>query len=57
MNWAFDLHLTLQRQSDATAASRLTEIEEAVLESDGFISVTKKSEIPEDYDFQRNDVY
>lgn len=31
MNWAFDLHLILQRQSDAAAASRLSEIEEAVL--------------------------
>jgi ETC complex I subunit-like protein len=30
MNWAFDLYLILQRQSDDAAASRLSEIEEAV---------------------------
>ncbi len=35
----------------------LREIEEAVLESDGYISVVKKSEMPEEYDIQRNDVY
>jgi hypothetical protein len=35
MNWAFDLHLILQRQSDDAAASRLSEIEEAVLKLEG----------------------
>ncbi|GEP60464.1 hypothetical protein RSO01_76300 [Reyranella soli] len=35
MNWAFDLHLILQRQSDYAAASRLSEIEEAVLKLEG----------------------
>lgn len=35
MNWAFDLYLLLQRQSDAAAAIRLSEIEEALLVLEG----------------------
>lgn len=35
MNWAFDQHLILQRQSDAAAAARLSEIEEALLVLEG----------------------
>jgi hypothetical protein len=35
MNWAFDQYVVLQRQSDAAAASRLSEIEEAVLMLEG----------------------
>ncbi len=35
----------------------LREIQEAVLEPDGFISIVKKSELPEEPDMQRNDVY
>jgi hypothetical protein len=35
MNWAFDQHLLLQRQPDATAASRLSEIEQAFLVLEG----------------------
>jgi uncharacterized membrane protein YcaP (DUF421 family) len=35
----------------------LHDVEEAVLESDGFISITKKAEAPEMADWQRSDVY
>ena len=35
MNWAFDLYLILQRQSDAAVESRLSEIEEAMLMLEG----------------------
>jgi ETC complex I subunit conserved region len=35
MNWAFDQYLILQRQSDAAAAARLSEIEEALLVLEG----------------------
>jgi uncharacterized membrane protein YcaP (DUF421 family) len=35
----------------------LREIEEAVLEPDGFVSIVKKNEVPEEPDPQRNDVY
>jgi hypothetical protein len=35
MNWAFDLYQLLQRQSDAATASRLPEIEEALLVLEG----------------------
>jgi len=35
----------------------LSEIEEAVLEPDGFVSVLRRSEMPEAYQSERNDVY
>lgn len=35
MNWAFDQYLILHRQSDAAAAARLSEIEEALLALEG----------------------
>ena len=46
MNWAFDLHLILQRQSDAAAASRLSEIEEAVLVLEGRAGATPVAAAP-----------
>jgi uncharacterized membrane protein YcaP (DUF421 family) len=35
----------------------LHDVEEAVLESDGFISITKKAEAPEMAEWQRSDIY
>jgi hypothetical protein len=35
MNWAFDQYLILQQQSDAAAAARLSEIEDALLVLEG----------------------
>ena len=48
-----ELKHILRRQS----IMELSEIEEAVLEPDGFVSVLRKSEVPERYESERNDVY
>jgi uncharacterized membrane protein YcaP (DUF421 family) len=48
-----ELKHILRRQS----IMELSEIEEAVLEPDGFVSVLRKSEMPEVYQSERNDVY
>ena len=46
MNWAFDLHLILQKQSDDAAASRMSEIEEAVLLLEGRAGARTTSPAP-----------
>src|SRR5205085_12193620 len=48
-----ELRVVLRRQG----IHDLHEIEEAVLESDGYVSVTKKTELQEMQEFARNDIY
>src|SRR3954465_6135029 len=48
-----ELRATLRKQG----IHDLCDVDEAVLESDGFVSVTKKSECEYEMELQRNDVY